>query len=185
MAVAEARKRAERLRGDVLDGGDPWAERRAGRAGALKAEAEARRKSEADACIVRRLLDDWDRLRLAKRRASYRRDALARLNLHLAAIRDKPAGGVTRADAARAGEKGGATTPRRVKQYASTMFRWAFGRGAVAGTPFRGVAGAGAEVPRGRVLTGDEVGAVWRAVGTLPRPCGPFAAALLLTLARR
>ena len=160
VTAAAARKQAERLRGEVRAGRDPWAERRDGRADALKAEAEARKKAEADAFTVRRLLDDWDRLRLATRRTSYRRDALSRLNLHLAAIMDKPAGGLTRAEAARAvdraAEKGGATTSRRVKQYASTMFRWAIGRGAVASNPF-----------------------------LLPRPYGPFAAALLLTLARR
>ena len=71
MTTAEARKRAERLRGDVLDGRDPWAERRDTRAEALQAEAEARRKAEADGYAVRRLLDNWDRLPLAKRRASY------------------------------------------------------------------------------------------------------------------
>ena len=126
VTVAEARKRAERLRGDVLDGRDPWAERRDGRAETLRTEAEARRRSEVDAHTVRRLLADWDRLALAKRRASYRRDALSRLNLHLAALLDKPAAALTRAEAARAvdraAENGGATTSRRVKQYASTMF---------------------------------------------------------------
>lgn len=45
------------------------AELRDGRADALKAEEEARQKAEADSYTVSRLLDGWDRLRLAKRRA--------------------------------------------------------------------------------------------------------------------
>jgi integrase len=155
----------------------------------LRAEAAARQKSEADAYTVRRLVDDWDRLALAKRRKSYRRDALSRLNLHLAAMLDKPAAAVTRADAACAvdcaAERGGATTSRRVKQYASTMFTWAAGRGAVPGNPFLGVAGVGAEAPRDRVLASEEIGTVWRAAGTLPPPFGPFVRVLMLTLARR
>lgn len=138
---------------------------------------------------MRRLLDDWDRLALAKRRASYRRDVLSRLELHLAPILDMPAGAVTRADAARvidgAAENGGATTSRRVKQYASTLFTWGAGRGAVPGNPFLGVAGAGSESPRDRLLTSEEIGAVWRAAGTLPPPFGPFVRVLMLTLARR
>jgi hypothetical protein len=188
VTTAEARRRAERLRGDVLDGCDPWAERRDNRAEAIQAEAEARRRAEADAYTVRRLLDDWDRLALAKRRPSYRRDVLSRLNLHLAPIMDMPAGAVTRADAARAIDRAaasGATTSRRVRQYAGTLFAWGAGRGAVPGNPFEGVSGAGSEQPRDRVLTGAEVGAVWRATGTLRPPFGPFLRVLLLTLSRR
>ncbi len=189
VTAAKARERAERLRGAVLDGRDPWTERRDTRAEALQAEAEARRKTEADRYTVRCLLHDWDRLALAKRRLSYRRDVLSRLNVHLAKIMDKPAAAVTRAEAARAvdraAENGGATTSRRVKQYASTMFTWGAGRRDGLGNPFFGVAGAGAEAPRDRVLTREEVGAVWRAAGTLPPPFGPFVRVLLLTLARR
>ena len=187
--IAEARKRAERLRGDVLDGRDPWAERRDARTTTLAAEAEARRKAEADAYTVRRLLDDWDRLALANKRFSYRRDALLRLKLYLGPIMEMPAGTVTRADAARvvdgAAENGRATTSRRVRQYASTMFNWAAGRGAVPGNPFEGVAGAGSEAPRERVLSAQEIGAVWRAAGVLPPPFGLFVRVLMLTLARR
>jgi hypothetical protein len=150
VTTAEAWKRAERLRGDVLDGRDPWAERRDGRAETLRAGAEARRRSEADAYTVRQMLADRDRLALAKRRAPYRRDALSRLNLHLAPIMDRPAAAVDRA-----AENGGATTSRRVKQCASTMFTWGAGRMDGLANPFLEVAGAGAEAPRS---TGAELG---------------------------
>ncbi len=160
-----------------------------GRSGATIAPLRWRRKREADGYTVARLLEDWDRLHLAQRRASYRRDAKSRLSVHLAKILDKPAAAVTRADAARvvdrAAENGGATTSRRVVQYARTMFGWVAARGALASNPFAQVRGAGGEVARDRVLTGEEIGAVWRAAGTLPPPYGSFVRVLLLTLARR
>ncbi|MCK8788075.1 site-specific integrase, partial [Roseomonas sp. NAR14] len=77
------------------------------------------------------------------------------------------------------------TTARRVQGYARTMYRWAMSRGSVDTNPFEGVPAPGQEVQRDRVLTGIEIGMVWRAAGKLAPPYGPFVRFLLLTLQRR
>lgn len=189
LTTAQARRLAQQHRGAVLAGRDPWGEARAARATAAEAEVAARRKSTADAFTVRRLIEAWDRLHLAHKRPSYRRDALSRMNGHLTPILGTPAAEVTRREAVacvdKAAEGAGETTARRVQSYARAMFGWAAGRDMVKGNPFEGVPTPGRDVPRERVLTPAEVGMVWRAAGTLAHPYGPFVRFLLLTMQRR
>jgi len=178
----EARRKARALAGAVADGRDPWAERKAS---AAQAEADA---AEA-ALTVTALIDDFDRRHLSGKKLSYRRDFLSRTRQHLAAIKNTPAAQVTRkqavhvVDAAR--DNAGTTTARRVLQYARTLFGWARERALIETNPFEAVPAPGAVVFRDRVLTGDEIGAVWRAAEGLEHPYGPMTRFLLLTLARR
>jgi integrase len=182
LTLAQARRKVEALRGAVLDGRDPVAERRAARAQAEAARAEA-------GLTVGRLLDDFLRLHLASKRSSYRRDVEGRLRLHLKPLLQRPCGTVTRKEAVqeidRIRDAAGLTTARRVLQYARTMFAWASKRGAVESNPFAGVPAPGTVVFRERVLVADEIGAVWRATSRLGHPHGPFVRFLLLSLARR
>ncbi len=182
MTTEEARRRAKTLSGAVAEGRDPWSERKAAMA---QAEADA----EEAALTVSALIDDFDRRHLAGKRPSYRRDFLSRMRQHLASIKITPAAQVTRkqavqvVDAAR--DNAGTTTARRVLQYARTMFGWAHERALIEINPFEAVPAPGAVVFRDRVLTGDEIGAVWRAAEGLQHPYGPMTRFLLLTLARR
>lgn len=182
ITTAKARRQAEMLRGILREGRDPWSERKAAMAQAEVAEAEA-------ALTVSVLIDDFDRRHLAAKRPSYRRDFLSRTRQHLASIKDSPAAHVTRKDAVRvvdaARDNAGTTTARRVLQYARTMFGWARERALIEANPFEAVPAPGAVMFRDRVLTGDEIGAVWRAAEGLQHPYGPLTRFLLLTLARR
>jgi integrase len=181
LTLAQARRKAEALRGRVLDGRDPVAERRASMAEAAARRAEA-------ALTAGRLLDDFLALHLANKRVSYRRDVEARLRLHLKAILARPAASVTRREAVaaidRIAREAGATTARRVLQYAGTLFRWSVKRGATEGNPFADLPPPGKVVFRERVLSNDELGAVWRACDALGHPHGTIIRFLLLTLAR-
>ena len=189
VTAAKARKLALELRGAVAGGRDPWGERKAARVEAEAIEVRTAQRAASDAFTVRKLIDDWERLHLAHKRLSYRRDALSRLRLHLGPILDTPAQSVTKRDAVecvdRAAVAGGETTARRVQSYARSMFSWGRGRGSLEVNPFEGVPAPGREVPRERVLRDVELGLLWRASEQLPYPHGPFTRFLLLTLQRR
>lgn len=182
ITAAQARKKAETLRGSVLDGQDPWAERKATRAEAIAAKAEA-------AFTLEQLISDFARLHLTGKRPSYRNDVVGRLHLHLKGLLATPAASVTKRQAVQAidhiATNSGITTARRVLQYARTVYTWATRRGALDANPFATVPAPGKVVFRERSLTAEEVGLVWRAAGRIGTPYGPCMRFLLLTLARR
>jgi integrase len=101
----------------------------------------------------------------------------------------RPGASVSRAEAAceidRIAREGGSTTARRTLQCASPLFRWSMTRGVIEANPLLDLPSPGKVVFRDRLLTDDEVGAVWRACAALRHPHGPLIRCLLLTLARR
>ena len=102
LTTAQARRRAEALRGQVRDRRDPVAERKAAAAARRLAEAEARLAEAADAFTLRKLVQAWESRALSLRREGYRKVATARIRQSLAALIDRPAAKVTRMDAAKA-----------------------------------------------------------------------------------
>jgi integrase len=191
VTTAAARREAERLRGEVRAGRDPWGERRATTAAILVAEREARANRAEKAFTVGVLIDLYAEKHVANLRPATQRDVLSRLRLHLATIKAKPATDIGRREAATVVDraaKAGETTARRVRDYARAMWGWAQGRGTLpdgAANPWEHAPVPGRDVPRDRVLSDDEIGHVWRAAGTLAMPYGPMNRFLLLTLARR
>lgn len=191
VTTAKARKEAERLRGLVLAGRDPWGERKREAVATVAAEREARTKAERDAFTVKDLIALYAEKHVAKLRPATQRDVLSRLRLHLRPIADKPVAAIGRADAARVVDRAaqaGDTTARRVRDYARAMWRWAGDRGTLPDAqtnPWETAPAPGKDVPRERVLTADELGHVWRATGTLASPYGPMVRFLIVTLARR
>ncbi len=191
VTTAKARKEAERLRGEVRAGRDPWAARKANTVATLAAEREARAKREDAACKVGVLIELYAEKHVAKLRPATQRDVLSRLRLHLAPIKNKPATAIGRKEAAAVVDraaKAGETTARRVRDYARAMWGWAQRRGTLpeaAANPWEHAPAPGRDVPRERVLAAEEVGLVWRAAGTLAQPYGPMTRFLMLTLARR
>lgn len=191
VTAAAARKEAEKLRGDVRAGRDPWGERKANAASILASEREERVKQEERAFTVKALIDLYAAKHIATLRPATQRDVLSRLRLHLTPISDKPANAIGRRDVAlvvdRAAQSG-ETTARRVRDYARTMWGWAQRRGTLSEAvrnPWEMAPVPGRDTPRDRVLTAVEIGLVWCAAGTLARPYGPMVRFLLLTLARR
>lgn len=207
LTPAQARRVAEKLRGQVAAGEDPAAERKT----ALAAEAEAKRaerlRTEADALTLRVLISQWEGRQLAHCSPRYRAEATRALLAGLPRLLDLPADSIDATMArqaieaiprptghagAKSGGKGLPSVPafkgeamaRRVKAYGSALFGWAQKRGLVPGNPFAGMPLDSREVSRDRVLTDGEIGEVWRAAGRLGWPWGPYFRFLLLTLQR-
>jgi integrase len=192
----QARKAAAVYRGDVAKGLDPHAERLA-KAEALRkakeAEKQAREAAKAAkaeaAFTLDSLIADWAKLKLAKRRPRYRAEACRALRLAFQKDLGKPASKLLKArvlqvlDGYDKAEKH--ATARLVQAYGRACFTWAVKRGTLALNPFQGLPTGAAAVARDRLLTDDEIGAIWNAACTMPEPAGPFVRLALLTLARR
>ncbi|KAF0113126.1 MAG: phage integrase family protein [Rhodospirillaceae bacterium] len=159
LSLAAAREAARAVMGEVAKNVDVFAER--------KAAATARKLQEArDAMTLRVLIDDWHSLHLSGMRASYAHEAMRALRSGLAAYLDLPAAEITRPMAVKAldamARERGAVMAARTVAYAKAAFSWAIKRGAVTVNPFSAL-----PVPstpsRDRVLTDDELAAVWKA----------------------
>ena len=182
LTTREARVRANVHYGEVQAGGDPYA-------AIEKKKVELAATAAENAFTLDALIKLWEKQHLAGMRESYRKDALARLRLHLSGLLDKPAASITRKTAAaeldRIAKAAGETTARRVMGYARSAYGWAVKRGDLEANPFYGLPAIGKQVSRDRALTDKEVGAIWRASESLGAVHGGFVRFLLLTMARR
>jgi integrase len=79
----------------------------------------------------------------------------------------------------------GASLPNYVLALIRPIFRFAVAREWIESSPVEGVSKPVQEQSRDRVLTMDEVAAVWKAAGLLGYPAGHFIRVLLLTAQRR
>ena len=73
----------------------------------------------------------------------------------------------------------------RVRAYGHACYRWALRRGKVPSNPFADLPDYGGVRARDRMLSDEELGAVWRAAEAMPYPFGPLIRLLALTLCRR
>ena len=109
--------------------------------------------------------------------------------VELAPLSDRPAATVTRADiralVAAIGERGAPVLANRVLQLLRRVYTWGLEQDLVPAWPGAGLRPP-AEAPRERVLTAEEVGALWRALhGDWRGPIRDAALLLLLTGVRR
>lgn len=189
LTAAQARKKADVIRGKVRDHRDPVGERKAAEAAARASEQQAKRAAEADAFTLRKLVQAWETRALSLRREGYRKEATARVRQGLAALLDRPAASLARTDAAAALEElatsRGAITANRVMAYARACYGWAAKANLVESNPFAALAAPGRENARDRVLTVDEVQRIWEAAEALQPFQRGFVRFLLLTLQRR
>jgi integrase len=189
LTVKDARKRAKSILGDAAGGRDPFAERKAAAEAQRAAETAARARAFEEAYSVRKLVKDWQTAREGDRRESYLTVASAALLRHFAEWLDRPASGVTTAEAVRALDRikaeAGPTAANRALSYARAAYGWAVRRQALTANPFAGVEAPSRERSRDRVLAPDELGAIWRAADALTAPYDAFMRVLLLTLQRR
>jgi len=189
LTAPKARKLAETHRGAVHVGGDPVGEKRERKAAAIAADA-ARKVEEADAALTfPRLVELWQDKGIGHRRPRYVQDAGKRLSTYFPAWKDRPASTITRREAVAALDgveaQRGTISARRSMAYARACYGWALKRHMLELNPFQGIAAPGKENPRDRVLSAEEVGAVWRASDQLGPFQRPFLRLLLLTLQRR
>ena len=187
--AAQARRKADTLRGQVRDRRDPVAERKAATAARRATEAEARLSAAVEAFTFEKLISAWEKRALASRRQSYREEATARLRRSLAPWLARPAAGITRTDAASVleeiAETRGPIAGNRVMAYARACYGWAVRANLLGTNPFANLATPGRETPRDRVLTRPELAAIWQATNTLGPIQRGFVRFLLLTLQRR
>jgi hypothetical protein len=78
-------------------------------------------------------------------------------------------------------DAGKGTTANRVLATISKLFNWSLGRGYLESSPALGVKPPAKEIARDRVLTLDEVRAIWTAAGTLGYPFGRWTQMMFVT----
>jgi integrase len=159
VSLAKARDAVCAIMGDVAKDVDPAAERK-------KAKAH-------EALTLSALLMDWQALHLATKRPSYASDAVRAVRNAFACYLDLPAADLSRAAVVKVldamARKGSTAMAARTAAYGKAAYGWGVKRGALSANPFLNLPVA--PTPRReRVLSDDELAAIWRATDG----SGPF-----------
>jgi len=182
ITLDQARQAARAKLGSVALGKDPAAERKAKRLAAL-AEAEAERMT------LSVLLDDWLKIGLTDRSESYKKEAHRALSFAFKEQLNRRADELSKGDVVRVLDEivkaGKSATASRTLAYGRAGFSWAVKRGRIAANPFAGLPIATTTASRDRVLSDDEVRAIYQAAEVLGFPFGQIIQVLLLTAQRR
>ena len=190
MTTAQARRKAEAMRGQVRDRRDPIAERKLAQAATLEAESKARAAAASAAYTVGVLIKDWNEHHLSARSESYRRRVPIELRRALRPWLAAPADAFVRNDAVRMLDMvktvNGPVAGNRLRAAARACWAWAVKRGTLTVNPWEMTPRPLAkETARERVLTDSELGAVYVAAGKLSEPWGTLVRLLILTGQRR
>ena len=190
LTLEQAREAARVRLGKVAQGVNPKAEREKARAEDARQREDAARTARDARFTLETLITDWARLHLSGKRASYAAEAQRALRTAFAGHLTASASSLSRAEVvgvldALAGA-GRAPIASRTMAYGRACYGWTVKRGRLAANLFAALpAIAGGAPSRDRVLTGAELGALWRAAGGLGFPFGPVVRLLLLTAQRR
>jgi hypothetical protein len=159
VSLAKARDAVRAIMGDMARGIDHAAERK-------KARAH-------DAMTLGALLSDWQALHLASKRPKYAQEAVRALRNAFSRYLDLPANDLSRATAVKTldamARKGSVSMAARTAAYGKAAYGWAVKRGALPINPFINLPVA-PTVKRDRVLSDDELAAIWGATDGI----GPF-----------
>jgi integrase len=173
LSLAKARDAVRSIMGDVAKDVDPSAERK-------KAKAH-------EALTLSALLMDWQALHLASKRPSYAAEAVRAVRNAFPRYLDLPAAGLSRAAVVKMldamARKGSTAMAARTAAYGKAAYGWARKRGTLASNPFASLPVA-PTLKRERVLTDDELAAIWRATDG-PGPFNGIVRLLILTGQRR
>ncbi|WP_342164055.1 site-specific integrase [Methylobacterium sp. SD21] len=157
--VNAARNAARERLAEVMNGHDIRAPRR-----------QERVESPASAPAVLNLgevLTDYVRDAETRMRPKSLANLSTHVRVHFAALRDKPLVGLTRAEVAATiravTESSGPQAALRARRTLATIYAWAIGEGLAEFSPVAGTNAPARDVRRDRVLTPDELVAVWRA----------------------
>jgi integrase len=157
--LAAARDAVKAMLGDVAKGRDPATERK-------DAVREAKRKAAHDALTFRALLEQWEKLHLANRRERYAAEAVRAIKSAFVKHLDTPAGDLSRAMLVRIldglAKDGKVALASATARYGRACFQWAVRRGSIGSNPFANLP-LTPVVKRERVLTDEELRAVWSA----------------------
>jgi integrase len=159
VSLAKARDAVRAIMGDVAKGIDPATERK-------KAKAHG-------ALTLKALLSDWQALHLSGKRPRYAAEAVRAVRNAFSRYLDLPAADLDRATAVKTldamARKGSASMAARTAAYGKAAYGWAVKRGALSVNPFLNLPVA-SDIRRERVLTDDELAAIWCATDG----SGPF-----------
>jgi integrase len=170
-----------------------------------QAAAAAAQQKERDRLTLEVLVNDWQRIHLAHRSPRYQAEAVRALKHAFARQWEQPAEALDRAAVVRALDDlqrpskpakaddatGGATRGQgqaiaaRTAAYGRACYAWAVKRVAVPGNPFLALPVPASAPARDRVLTDDELAAIWRATEKASAPFGTLVRLLMLTGQRR
>ena len=194
ISLADARNAAAVIMGAVAKGLNPAEERK-------EAAAAERARRVRDRLTLRVLIEDWNRIHLAGRRAAYAAEAVRALHSAFADALDDAAEDLDRAAVVRALDvltrrhkrktgdatdkpKGTAMTGRTAA-YGRAAFGWAVKRGMVAANPFADLPITKSIAKRERVLSDQEIAEIWTAASKAAAPFGTIIRFLILTGQRR
>jgi integrase len=151
ISLAAARNAARAIMGDVAKGLDPASDRK--------------RKAAHDALTLEALVGQWETLNLAGKRERYAREAVRALRYAFAGQLKTPAAELSRSAVVRVIDRltndGKAAMASRTAAYGRACYQWAVKRGSLSINPFHTLPLA-AVIKRDRVLTDDELLAIWR-----------------------
>ena len=180
ISLAAAREATKAILGDVAKGGDPAADRK-------EAALRAGRKAAHDALTLEALLEQWDALHLADRRERYRAEAVRAIKFAFAQSLKAPAADLSRSAVVRVldglARDGKQAMASRTAAYGRAAYQWAVKRGSLGANPFAHLPQAPL-ARRERVLTDEELRAVWRATEE-PGPFNAIVRMLIVTGQRR
>ena len=194
ISLSKARMAAAAIMGDVAKGKNPANERK-------EAAVVEHAKRMREHLTLRLLIDDWKCRRLANCRPRYVAEAVRALHYAFERHLNRPAEDLSRGVIVRAldalirhsvnkddgssCEPRGAAIASRTAAYGAAPFAWAVKRGAVRANPFLDLPRDASIAKRERVLSEDELVAVWRTAGKSAFPFGAIVRLLILTGQRR
>lgn len=172
---ATARKEAERLLVQVYQGIDP-----------VEAKREAKRKKEAlnfrtysERFVELYLKQNW--------KGTWRSADCTLKNVFVPRWGDRPVNEITRADIVKVMDQYSDRPARRkeIHSLLRKLFNWATDRQDIEFSPLAGMKAPKAVPSRRRVLSDDEIVALWKATENAGWPWGPYVRMLILTMQRR
>lgn len=179
LGVSDARTKARILIEQGQNGIDPVEVR----------EAKARDEEDQRRSTVAAAVAQYVTLYAQRRQRSWR-STQRRLEMYLVeAMGERPVSSIGRADIVRAIDvvqaKGFAIGANRTLANFKTFFRWCVERGLIERPPAELVRAPSLEISRDRVLSDEELRAIWKATLTYAGPYGRIVRLLLLTAQRR
>ncbi len=179
LSVADARERAREVQLSVDRGADP---------ALVELGLGDDRRLTAKTTVRDAVAEYLERYARPRQRSYEHTESALRLSL-VALHGHRPIGALTRVDIAammdRATANGVSVAANRKLAHTRRFFNWLVERGVLAASPVVGIKPPAKEIARDRILSDDEIVAVWRAAEEDGYPFGPLVQLLLLTGQRR
>ena len=178
ITLSMARSAAAQIMGSAAMGTDTVVQREA------KVAAE-RAAAERALLTLAVLVETWEQLHLVQKRAQYAREAVRALRHAFQGQWKLPAEDLDRTTIVnvldRMAKSGRFSIASRTAAYGRACFSWAVKRGTIAANPFASLPAIGERPKRDRVLSDEELAAIWRAAAETTMPFGMIVRLLILT----